>query len=262
MPKIDNTDLRPNQYVLVKGTLVWSRIASQVEGEELAEIQRERAKQNRPAPNRPYTTVTIIDPQIVKPKEERNQPLTIEEQYIKENRFYTSHQGRNKDHVCFSPTNNGRFLPALYRRGNAAEGEDPKQLYQVFTDKEIARGADVLILMRSFSGQMGHNGIAMNAVIVLDDHINYYGESSADADALRKWGLIVNHTTSTPSPEEVQAIKDKTVRIGDSAPLPIAGEAAIDDGIPAQDDDYAYDSVTFDPNVSQGIGIDSLFGEE
>lgn len=250
---ISNTELRPNQYALVTGTLVWSRIASQIDGDELAQIQKQRADQGRPAPSRPYTTATIIDPQIVQPKERKGQPLTIEERYIKENRFYLSKAGRNNGHVCFAPTNNGKFLPAVYRKGNAANGEDPDKLYQVFSDKEIASGTKVCILMRSFAGQMKHNGIAMNAIIVLDDHINYYGAGNADAEALRQWGLIVSQDEGDElSQAKIAEIAAKTERVSDNAPLPL------NTGVPAQEDD----DDTFDPNVSQGISIDALFPDD
>lgn len=248
-----NTDLRPNQYALVAGTITWSRIASQVDGEELAQIQRQRAEQGRPTPQRPYTSLVLVDPQIV--QADRNQPLTIEEQYLKQNRFYQAKNGRNAGHICFSPTNNGRYLPALYRKGDAAKGEDPHQFYQVFTDKEIASGTKVLVLMRSFAGQMGHNGISMNAVLVLDDHINYYGADNADSQALRKWGLVVNNGGSDEvTPEKAAEIASNTEHVSMDAPVPIAAT-----GVPTQDD---VDDTTFDPAITQGISIDSLFGDE
>lgn len=252
---LSNTDIRPQQYVLVAGTLVWSRISSQVDGDELREIQRQRQEHDRPAPARPYTSVTLIDPQIV--QADRSKPLTIEERYVKENRFYESKNGYNRGHICFSPTNNGKFLPALYRKGNAANGENPKEFYQVHTKKEIARGTKVMVLMRSFAGQMNHNGIAMNAVLVLDDHINYYGAGSADAEALRQWGLIVNNDNQEEnlSQDEIDEIAAKTERVSLSAPVPV------NSGVPAQDEEPEADD-TFDPNINQGISIDALFPDD
>lgn len=255
MPNVDYTSIRPNQYVLVAGTLVWSRVASQVAGEELAALQRQRSEQGRPAPNRPYTTVTLVDPMIV--QADKNQPLTVEERYIKEKRFYTPNNGRNAGHVCFSPQNSGNFLPAIMRKGNAEAGENPKQFYQVHINKEIASGTKVLVLMRSFAGQMNHNGIAMNAVIVLDDHINFYGENSANAEALARWGLVVNNAQpEEPSAEEQSRIAEKTVNVSKNAPIPMA-----DNNVPAQDDDDQTTDGLWDENITSGIGIDALLGE-
>lgn len=260
MPNVNNTDLRPNQYALVAGTLVWSRVASQVDGDELAQIQRQRQEQGRPAPARPYTTVTLIDPKIV--QADRKAPLTIEERYLQENRFYTARHGRNEGHTCFSPTNTGRFLPAIYRKGNAANGENPKQLYQVFTDKEIASNTKVMVLMRSFSGQMGFNGIAMNALIILDDHVNFFGAGNADAEALRQWGLVVNQDENNEvSPEKAAEIAAKTERVSANANLPVADVAPAAPAAPAPAPE-ATDDDLFDDSISQGISIDALFPDE
>lgn len=241
---VSYNDIRPNKYVLVRGTLVYSRIASRVEGEELANIQRERQQQGRPAPQRPYTYVTIVDPQIVKPK--AGVPKTTEELFVESSKFYTAKTGKYKDHVCFAPLNNGNYLPSLYRKGNAANGEEPKQFYKVTAEGEIAPGTPVLILMRSFAGQMNHNGIAMNAVMVLDDHIPYYGVNNADVDALKQWGLVINDTPDTSSASTSTL---ETERVSSDAPVPVANNSYTDD-------------ITYDPAIAQGISLDALFDAE
>lgn len=82
---INLNQLTPNTTVLVRGKLAFSRLAKQIDGEELQKDMQRRQQKGWLPIDKPYTTATINNAQIVCP----NGQESLADQYVKEH-FYQS----------------------------------------------------------------------------------------------------------------------------------------------------------------------------
>lgn len=162
MPRtIKTNQLRPQETFMVRGRVSFCRVAKHIEGEALKRDIENRKRLGRNAIERPYTTLTIYDAQVV-PKNPSQ--LTMEEQYANEAMFKSS--SAQNTGMCFTGVNKSRRLPWV----GILEGCTVKQLDGI--PSELAIGMDVTLVMRVFSAPQ-NNGVSLDGVIC-NEPIRYF----------------------------------------------------------------------------------------
>lgn len=190
-PEISFKDLRPGEYAMVKGTITWCRIASFIDGKELADkIERQRQANRMNIIEDPHVSIAI-DNAVVIGKHDPADPSkiaangTIEQKYL-DNRLFTTAPSTDSRYQYsgerFSVDERGfnGNLPPVFRIGNPAKGEDPKTFYQFFPKADLARGTKVIIVMRAYGGRMNNNGMGLRAVLVNETDIQYAGGAGSN----------------------------------------------------------------------------------
>lgn len=195
---IQNAQLTEGTQILIRGNVVYSRITSHIEGEEL-EKDKIRRKNNQPPQrpiDKPYTTITITNARI-EPMTQGQ--FTVEEQYLHE-RIYDSKKNpdmkNNYTSISKSP-----FLPniAIVRNG------DPNNADQIVPQGELDRGLDVTLVLRVFASN-GNKGLSLDAVLV-NEPIRYYTASRGYIGEIAKRGIIINPLTPDQIKEQTERVK-------------------------------------------------------
>ena len=192
--QINLNSLPVNDIIYVSGLVDFSRIASHIEGEELARDNERRVKNNMRPDNKPHTRMTISNAAVVCANPAAP---TLSEQAIKE-RLYVSKAHPEKQ-MCFTAKNKTSSLPAVYSRANTTI----RDLHTVLPEGEIANGTHVTLILRIFGTQM-NNGISLDAVIVDEEPVRFANAlNAASASALSNRGFNI----IPASPEELNAYK-------------------------------------------------------
>lgn len=205
---ISNKDIIPNELVIVKGKLNFSRLSKQIAGEALAQENARRKQQGRPTIDRPFTTVTIDQAQIL-PKNPSQ--MTVTEAYV-QGRFYASKSSRSLGGMSFTVNNKTRALPhvGLMDLGTGVIDE-------IKLESDLDGGLDVILVLRSFAGQQGNNGVSLDWVIISE--LRYYNRG-ASLDSILG---VIGATAVNALPAEAQKINS------DAAAPAIAANAFGDD---------------------------------
>lgn len=160
--KVTASQIRPNQIIYVRGRLTFSRIASKIEGEELAKMnERKKAQGRKDITEKPHTTATICNAQVV-PANPAG--LTPEEIFIAE-RMGMSTKNPENGNYCTS-INKGNSLPKVMQL--VSEGK----YKEVRVERELANGLDVTLVIRTFKGNP-NNGTALDGIFV-NEEIRYF----------------------------------------------------------------------------------------
>lgn len=185
---INRNQLKAGVYVWVKGQVTFSRITKFIEGEALQKENQRRANRGLIPANRPYTTISISNAQII-PK--NTSGLNMEEQYV-QNKFYTKADAPNVFHYAFE--NKSPYLPRV-----CVLKEGTKNSYvQINPEGELDNGLNVILIMETFASKQYGNtiGLGLNQIMVTEP-IRYYSGASV-ANAMAERGM-----TYTPlTPEE------------------------------------------------------------
>lgn len=162
--------------VLVDGRLVFGRLRTRFEGEELV-----RRNQGRTYPvTSPHTTVTVGGASV----RYRNPAApTIEEQYVAE-RVYTS-KTHPEHGPSYSLDSKGNNLPEIYAKadnGHYVQDDDPQ---------ELANGLDVTLVITVYKPRAYEKrGLALTRVLV-NEPIRYYGGGDGvDTADLASRGIV------------------------------------------------------------------------
>lgn len=178
---VNSNDLTPGKLFAVRGKLGYSRLTSQIDGDELRkDITRRRQKGWMPI-ERPYTTATINGAEVICADPNN---LTPEERYAVES-LYVSTASRNQGEFSFTANNKGNSLPYIA----VSRPDDPSVADQIQPDGELASGLDVTLIMRVFKGKP-NNGVSLDGVIV-NEPIRYYNNAQAGA-GLSQLGIKFN----------------------------------------------------------------------
>lgn len=209
----DHRNLSPNKIVRVQGLVTYSHIVSLIEGEELARANQ-RAMQrfsNYIEKERPYSQISIKDARVLYADE--NNP-TYEERYAAER--CKPKRGGDDPSPRFTATNSSRNLAAVAKRREDGKYE-PVQL-----TGELAKDVKVTLVLRSFKGRGGNNGLGLNHVLIEDTgDIRYYG-GSANVAELEKLGVIF---TETPQNQKtIQGAASGEFFEDDDEPQPVKPE--------------------------------------
>lgn len=191
---ISANQLPDNTNFLISGRVTYSRIRSQVAGEELDRTNRRLQAAGRSVHTRPYTTLTICDAKVV--RADPNAPMMAPEEIFATESLYTSSQP-NSPGLCYSGYNTGSYLPRLcVRNGSNVTELDASQIAG-----ELAAGLLVTMVMRVYNSGKQNKGISMDTIIV-DEPIRFYQGGGMN---LEKYGLTMNLQPNRQPAQPVQA---------------------------------------------------------
>ena len=198
--------LTPNTTFLVRGKLAYSRLARQIDGEELQKDQMRRQQKGWIPIEKPYTTATINNAQVVYASGNPQQKTPAE--IYAEEHFYQSRSNQATG-WSFTANNKGKNLPWVAEmNGN--------QAVQVIPEGELANGLDITLVMRVFKGKP-NNGLSLDGVIV-NEPIRYF--NGAAGAGLADMGItFVPAATQPAAPAPAQA------PVAAPAPAPVAAPA-------------------------------------
>ena len=221
--------LAPNTTFLVRGVLAYSRLAHQIDGEELQKDQTRRQQKGWIPIDKPYTTATINNAQVLYASGNPQQKTPAE--IYAEEHFFQSRSAQAQG-WSFTGNNKGKVLPWI------AEMKG-KQAVQVVPEGELANGLDVTLVMRVFRGK-GNNGLSLDGVIV-NEPIRYYtgGATAGLADlGITFVPAAATSAPAAPASAPVAAPAPAAMPAAPAAPaqtFPPAGSAynyPVDDGNP------------------------------
>lgn len=185
MPKnrtVSANQLADNTTFLIRGRVIYSRIRSQVAGEELARQNQRAMQQGRQPRNRPYTTLSICQAEVVRANP--NAPMMNPEEIFATESLYTSTTQPNNG-LCYSADNTGNYLPRLC----VQEGNMVTELSADEIHGELDNGLLVTMVMRIYNSGKPNKGITLDTIIVNEPIRFYQGGAAAN---LEKYGLTVN----------------------------------------------------------------------
>ena len=185
MPKnrtVSANQLADNTTCLIRGRVLYSRIRSQVAGEELARQNQRAMQQGRQPRNRPYTTLSICQAEVVRANP--NAPMMNPEEIFATESLYTSTTQPNNG-LCYSADNTGNYLPRLC----VQEGNMVTELSADEIHGELDNGLLVTMVMRIYNSGKPNKGITLDTIIVNEPIRFYQGGAAAN---LEKYGLTVN----------------------------------------------------------------------
>ena len=185
MPKnrtVSANQLAYNTTFLIRGRVLYSRIRSQVAGEELARQNQRAMQQGRQPRNRPYTTLSICQAEVVRANP--NAPMMNPEEIFATESLYTSTTQPNNG-LCYSADNTGNYLPRLC----VQEGNMVTELSADEIHGELDNGLLVTMVMRIYNSGKPNKGITLDTIIVNEPIRFYQGGAAAN---LEKYGLTVN----------------------------------------------------------------------
>lgn len=185
MPKnrtVSANQLADNTTFLIRGRVIYSRIRSQVAGEELARQNQRAMQQGRQPRNRPYTTLSICQAEVVRANP--NAPMMNPEEIFATESLYTSTTQPNNG-LCYSANNTGNYLPRLC----VQEGNMVTELSADEIHGELDNGLLVTMVMRVYNSGKPNKGITLDTIIVNEPIRFYQGGAAAN---LEKYGLTVN----------------------------------------------------------------------
>lgn len=185
MPKnrtVSANQLADNTTFLIRGRVLYSRIRSQVAGEELARQNQRAMQQGRQPRNRPYTTLSICQAEVVRANP--NAPMMNPEEIFATESLYTSTTQPNNG-LCYSADNTGNYLPRLC----VQEGNMVTELSADEIHGELDNGLLVTMVMRIYNSGKPNKGITLDTIIVNEPIHFYQGGAAAN---LEKYGLTVN----------------------------------------------------------------------
>lgn len=214
-------------FVLIKGKVAFARLASQYSFDELDKINASRPKGKYPE-SRPYTTLTIQDPEVQPDYNRLNDPNTADSQATAERviseQFYTSKSGKSAGQLHYSAINKTKNLPNYFKANPAENKYD-----QFVLEGEPAPGTEVLMQLRIYIIDREGNqryGVSLDSVIFTDPNgqINYFGNAGSQVNpALESMGIILSappvaHPAQAPQPAVDNQVDNTGLPAGNPAP--------------------------------------------
>ena len=184
MPTININSVPANSICYVNGIVDYSRIATRLEGDELAADNARKVSKGMQPTDKPHTRISIKNASVA--YETPGVP-TIAEQYIAE-KFYQSKMHPEKG-PCYTGMNKSRSMPQLYHRPDV----NANILKEIPTEHELAAGTNVTLMLRFFSTNQ-NNGVSVEGVIVNGEL--RWASSSRSKDALINKGFEIQSADS------------------------------------------------------------------
>lgn len=219
--------LTPGDLILIRGKVAYSHIASRIEGDELQK-SIDRAKQSNRIPvEKPHTTLSITNAQIILHPEGK----TSADVYAEES-LYTKRTEPNAGY-CYQAYNKGNGLPEV----DVYDPTSGKYKQVEALDGELAVGLDVTLVLEVFRPKNRmNNGLALEAVLV-NEPIRYYSFSDTHKK-LAERGIVcegvaakVKTTDATPMADSIPASQMQQVA---PSPAPQTAQTAAPFGEPVQ----------------------------
>lgn len=184
--QININSLEAGTIIKVRGQVAYSRIRSQIAGEELRR-QNDRDRQaGRPITESAHTKLDLKNCQVL-----CNDPnnMSLAEKFILE-RLYTS-QKHPENGYCYRAMNKGKYLPQICFR--AADNPNVMQQFESADIKgELANDLLVTVYMRVFKANP-NNGLSLDYVCV-EEPIRFYTPDGANA--LAAAGIILRPSSA------------------------------------------------------------------
>lgn len=211
-------NIRPNQTILVRGKLTFSRLASLIDGDELQRrIAQQRQRGSLYPVDKPHTTISVVDAKVL--AEDPNNP-TLEEQYVAE-RTYTVGKGENTGKRGFNIDDKSRSLPVILEPNPDKEGT----YRQVILESDLASNLDVTLVLETFDSGHPKKGLGL-AQVVVNEPVKYYA-SGVDTQALAARGIVieggVKRVSGADAAAKAPAGADSGTVIEDGYALPAPG---------------------------------------
>lgn len=196
-------ELQEGQIFYVRGYVDFSRINSQIAGEELKKDNERRKSRNVTPYDRPYTRISLTKAQGLQASAAGN---TLLDTFAKESPFERKNRDASEG-PFYEAVNKGLYLPDVYIR--EADGS----LTSVVPEGELAQGLHVTCMMRIYGSKNYQNkGISLDAVIC-EEPIRYY-QGNSTAKSLTDMGMKVNNPTAPRradnSAETTEATQNQT----------------------------------------------------
>lgn len=212
MPTININSIETNSKVYVTGIVDYSRIASQLDGEELAADNAKKVARGMRAVDKPHTRLSLSN--CVVDYENPAEP-TLAERFIAEKLYKSKTHPEKGD--CYTAVNKSRNLPSLFCRENAQS----KKIELVAATGELMTGVPVTIMLRFFSTKQ-NSGVSLDSVIVNEKPIRWYSGNSTQNILAERGFEIVNPSAASavPTVDEVRAQLNANAAQPAPAPVP------------------------------------------
>lgn len=219
--KININDVPANSVIMLKGELTFARLVSRVEGDELRRRNEENVRRGMAQQDRPYTTISLANVQIV-PQSGDGNNLSIGERYI-QGACYKS-KAHPEYNWCYTIYDRSPLqLPPIAKR---AENGDFEQIYPT---QDLAAGQTVFLLIRIYKPKSGmNNGHAIDAVMVDSTEPVYFGNPSNRLASSLSLYNINFHPKSQPGSEVTPGTPEGDAQVAATASFAAPGVAPID----------------------------------
>ena len=197
-PKVvDEKDLTPGKYVLVKGNLEYSRLVTPIAGEDLDRENRRRAQNGMLAIDKPYTTLQLTNAEVLPNTPDGS--LSLEEKFVDQQFWtYTPAANRPNDNAYrFTVTNKSPYPNNFYQ----ASADNPKEGSQIFPERELAKGLSVILILKIVQYKVQARKGSVLQGIILQEPIRYYDGAT---EAMQSIGLNL-HAAAQPAPQTLPA---------------------------------------------------------
>ena len=177
---------QPGDTVMLKGVLTFSRLASWVDGEELAQYNSSNPGMER---NSPYVTVGLKNPQIV-PSDAAG-PNAVEQFTL--SKIKPARSGKNAGVPVFygnrnKPRTGEGVLPSVFKRNSDGT------VSQIDMVADLAPDQEVLLLMSYFTFRRGQNeegSLSIESLIVNSENPAFFGSVDVAKD-LQRFGITIS----------------------------------------------------------------------
>lgn len=189
--KISTNELQPNTYFMVEGQIEFSRLYSKIEGEELANRNRNDRSRGLQVTDTPYTTATINHAKVL----QLGPTKSLAEQYGEQKLYKSKNDPGN---MKFQGRNKGNSLPTIYQQAEPSN----LNLKQIVLDGDLAVGSDVILIMKVFKGNT-NNGVSLEGVIVKGDIKLYAGNDASQFLKAQGFNVETVSTNNYNNAEEI-----------------------------------------------------------
>ena len=189
--QIRTNDLTAGKEVLIRGRVVYSHVASHISGAALDKANADATARGRPTHNKPYTTITLCEAQLIPMTGQDPNVLTTEQQYVLERMFDSRSQGYTGK--CYQAESKSPNLPAVMMFNNQTGYTDPVPSL----DGEFAKGMDVTLVMKVFDAKP-NKGFGLDSIIC-NEAIRYFGRTPM-APVLANYGYKLSAEPTPRAP--------------------------------------------------------------
>lgn len=214
MPSININSIPAGTVVSVTGLVDFSRIRTQIAGEELAADNAKRTARGLIPNDKPHTRLTIRNCQV--DYADPNAP-TDAEKFVAEKLYTTKNPEKG---YCFTPVNKSTILPNTYVRDNAQS----KQLERLVLENELDAGVPVTVNVRFFKTNL-NSGLSLDSVIVNEKPVRYYSPNGESALTSRGFTIVDSPETDAQAIAahiDAQPVPEAPVAQAAPAPAPSA----------------------------------------
>lgn len=194
---MDNNTIRTNRTVFIQGTVQFSRICSHIKDDELAKNNQLRKSRGLMSIDKPYTTITVANAQILPDPS----GFTPEDTFV-QNKFYKEKARKDDPNAPwnFSIDSKSPYLPRVTKAINNNLANGVTEIPHL--ENELAQGVEVILTVRTFKSENFTNiGLSLDGIIVVGE-LRYRTPSSLEA-ALASRGITFQPASAAHTAEPV-----------------------------------------------------------